>query len=195
MDAMGRVVLCVCVLLFMAQVRSSHIPREMNRTLQDLRHHYKIPKKERYNGEPVFPRETFKVKEVRKVFLGGILETYDTLLKKMLEKLPTPGPNMDSPANANSNTGSSDTVRNGLSYILDKVNTLKDKHYQEQEKLLTKLQSLRNITTDDLVVQSKALAELPWLYEEASSLVNNDKRRRRRRQTERAQKQAKVRKG
>uniref|UniRef100_A0A3B4AT27 Interferon gamma n=1 Tax=Periophthalmus magnuspinnatus TaxID=409849 RepID=A0A3B4AT27_9GOBI len=172
MDAMGRVVLCVCVLLFMAQVRSSHIPREMNRTLQDLRHHY-----------------------VRKVFLGGILETYDTLLKKMLEKLPTPGPNMDSPANANSNTGSSDTVRNGLSYILDKVNTLKDKHYQEQEKLLTKLQSLRNITTDDLVVQSKALAELPWLYEEASSLVNNDKRRRRRRQTERAQKQAKVRKG
>lgn len=38
---------------------------------------------------------------------------------------------------------------------------------------------------DNFVVQSKALWELPWLYEEASSISNDAKmqRRRRRRQT------------
>ncbi|NP_001347644.1 interferon gamma 1 precursor [Boleophthalmus pectinirostris] len=194
MDATGRVALCVCVLLFVAQVRSSHIPRTMNQTLQRLRRHYKIPNTERYNGTPVFSRDPFKAKEVKKVFMGGILETYDTLLHRMMEQLPTSGPSVDSPANANANTDSNGTVRNDLSYILGKVQALKNLHYKEQKDLLDRLQTLHNITTDNLMVQSKALGELPWFYEEASSLVNNEKKRRRRRHTQRATKRAKVRK-
>ncbi|KAK7896789.1 hypothetical protein WMY93_022114 [Mugilogobius chulae] len=194
MDATARAVLFVCALLLVAQVRSSHIPATMNRTIQSLRQHYKIPRSERYNGKPVFSKEPLagRENEVKKLFLGGILETYGKLLNKMLEQLPTPSPSVDTPANANANanTDSNVTVRTGLKSILKMVQNLK-RGYEEQAKLGDELISLQNIATDNLVVQSKALAELPWLFEEASTLRNNDRKRRRRRHTA-AKRQAKV---
>uniref|UniRef100_A0AAV2ISY6 Interferon gamma n=1 Tax=Knipowitschia caucasica TaxID=637954 RepID=A0AAV2ISY6_KNICA len=149
MDASARLVLCMCVLLFVTQVRSSYIPSKMNRTINTiLLQHY-----------------------VKKVFVGGILETYNRLLNKVLEQLPTPGPKVDS----------SDTIRNDLKYILKMVQDLRDNHFKEQAKLVDELQSLHNIPTDNKVIQSKALGELPWLYEEASSMANHGRKTRRRR--------------
>ncbi|CAL9682697.1 unnamed protein product [Knipowitschia caucasica] len=173
MDASARLVLCMCVLLFVTQVRSSYIPSKMNRTINTiLLQHYKNQRMERYDGKPVFPRPLFgKVQEVKKVFVGGILETYNRLLNKVLEQLPTPGPKVDS----------SDTIRNDLKYILKMVQDLRDNHFKEQAKLVDELQSLHNIPTDNKVIQSKALGELPWLYEEASSMANHGRKTRRRR--------------
>ncbi|XP_072310016.1 interferon gamma-like [Eucyclogobius newberryi] len=187
MDATTRVVLSLCVLLFVAQVRSSHIPKDMNRTIENLRLYYKIPVLERYNGKPVFSREPLSgdIKEVKKVYLGGILEMYGKLFNKMLDQLPTPGPSVDSTANADAKDGSSDTrasVRTGLKYIREMVHKLKGR-YREQVKVVDELKSLQNIETDNSVNQGKALRELMWLYEEASSLLNDKEKKRRRRQT------------
>uniref|UniRef100_A0A8C6U658 Interferon gamma n=1 Tax=Neogobius melanostomus TaxID=47308 RepID=A0A8C6U658_9GOBI len=192
MDATNRVGCCVCLLLFLGQVRGSHIPDRMTRTIQNLTQHYKIPSRERFNGTPVFSKKDLVGKmevsvfaSVKKVLMGGILETYRRLINKMLEQLPTPTPTSVTPrptgANANAvETGSSDSVREQLRYILKTVNNLAKNHYLEQEQLLKSLDSYHDIKTGDLVIQSKALWELPWLFEEASSLVKNSRRRRRR---------------
>uniref|UniRef100_A0A8C3G8C8 Interferon gamma n=1 Tax=Cyclopterus lumpus TaxID=8103 RepID=A0A8C3G8C8_CYCLU len=173
-----RAVVCLSLWLVVCQVRGSYIPPKMNRTIYNLLQHYKIPSRERFNGKPVFSRDPLAGKmEAKRVFMGGVLETYEKLIGQMLKQLPTPTPQT---------AGSNETQ---LSYILKKVQELRKHRYQEQEKLLQELRDLKHIQMDNLVVQSKALWELPWLYEEASSLyeikMERRKRRRRRRQARR----------
>ncbi|XP_030576445.1 interferon gamma-like [Archocentrus centrarchus] len=194
-----RAAVCLCLWLFACQVRGSHIPQEMNRTIQSLLQHYKISNKERFDGKPVFPNEQLSGKmETKLVFMGGVLDSYEKLFGHMLKQLPTPSPQIagsnaqpgsavtaasSDPSNAGSAAGRD--VRSQLKYILRKVQELKRHRYQEQEKLLQGLQTLRHIKMDDHIVQSKALWQLPQLYEEASSLpeIKMQRRRRRRRQT------------
>ncbi|NP_001347651.1 interferon gamma [Maylandia zebra] len=193
-----RAAVCLCLWLFACQVRGSHIPAEMNRTIQSLLQHYKISSREKYDGKPVFPSDQNKKIETKLIFMGGVLESYEKLLGHMLKQLPTPSPQI---AVSNAQPGSAITpassspnnaglvagrdVRSELNYILKKVQELKKRRYHEQEKLLQGLQTLRDIKMNDRIIQSKALWQLPQLYEEASSLpeIKIQRRRRRRRQT------------
>ncbi|XP_035532724.1 interferon gamma-like [Morone saxatilis] len=195
MVAMARAVVCLFLWLSVCQVRSSHINVEMNKTIQNLLQHYKIRNVDRFDGKPVFSRKALAGKmEVKRLFMGGVLETYEKLIGEMLKQLPTPSPQTtgsnDGPAS--SVTAAADAggdIRTGLEYILTKIRALQHR-YREQEMLLKELQALRHIQMDKRVVQSKALWELPWLYEEASSLSDEmQRRRRRRRQTRRLKSQ------
>ncbi|XP_070848322.1 interferon gamma-like [Chaetodon trifascialis] len=188
----ARAVVFLCLWLAVCQVRGSHIPVKMNRTIQNLLQHYRISNKDRFDGRPVFSREPLTTKmEAKRVFMGAVLETYEKLIGQMMKQLPTQSPqtarsDMD-PASAVTPTAGVD-VRKELSYILKRVQELRKHRYHEQEKLLQGLQSLRDIKMDNFVIQSKALWELPWLYEEASSLPDNtemQRRQRRRRQARR----------
>ncbi|XP_074554655.1 interferon gamma-like [Halichoeres trimaculatus] len=187
MAAMVRTVVFLCFCLTASQVRGSHIPKEMNRTLQNLMRHYDLPPEVRLSGKPVFSREKLTGKmEAQKVYLGGVLETYEKLFSHMIKQQPTPSP--QTAGNAVVQNNGDDDVRGKLGYILKMVHDLRKHRYQEQETLLQNLQSLKHIKMDSLEVQSKALWELPWLYEEASSLVNTNstiKQLRRRRQARR----------
>nr|ADP55200.1 interferon gamma [Hippoglossus hippoglossus]ADP55201.1 interferon gamma [Hippoglossus hippoglossus] len=183
--------LCLCV----CQVRGSHIPEKMNRTIQNLLRTYNIGALERYNGTPVFPREPL-VDSMEKshlssaekmTFMGGVLETYEKLFGQMLEQRPNLTPptaggreGLDSAANAVPGAGD-DEVRTDLMYILGKIQDLRRHRYQEQSKLLQRLHDLGKVQMDDRTIQSKALGELPWLYAEASSLSSIKKQTRRRR--------------
>ncbi|XP_068611628.1 interferon gamma related [Brachionichthys hirsutus] len=191
MIAMATAVVCLCLAL--SQAGGSHIPVEMNRTIHSLLRYYKsvtkLPDRSRFTGKLLFSREPpSRQTEAKLVYMGGILETYDKLIGQMLKQLPTSGPQTAGasrapPADANG-AGAHGDVRTELRYVLKKIQELKKHRYEEQEKLLNGLQALRHIQTDNVAVQNKALWELPWLYEEASSLSNNtreDRRRRRRR--------------
>ncbi|XP_063316862.1 interferon gamma-like [Pelmatolapia mariae] len=192
-----RAAVCLCLWLFACQVRGSHIPAEMNRTIQSLLQHYKITSRERFDGKPVFPSDQNKKMETKLIFMGGVLESYEKLLGHMLKQLPTPSPQITgsnaqpgsaiTPASSSTNNAGSVAgrdVRSELNYILKKVQELKKRRYHEEEKLLQGLQTLRDIKMNDRIVQSKALWQLPQLYEEASSLpeIKIQRRRRRRRQ-------------
>nr|AFM31242.1 interferon gamma [Epinephelus coioides] len=193
MVATVRAVICLCLWLSVCQVRDSHIPQEMNRTIQNLLQHYRISTKDRFNGKPVFSREPLTTKmEAKRVFMGGVLEAYEKLLGEMLK--PTPSPqvtgNNQLPASAgtasNGEVAAGGDLRKQLSYLLKKVTDLRKHRYNEREKVLQGLRDLKDIQMGDPIIQSKALWELPWLYEEASSLSNIQReRRRRRRQTRR----------
>ncbi|KAF7642441.1 hypothetical protein LDENG_00257940, partial [Lucifuga dentata] len=170
-------------------VSSFHIPAEMNRTIQSLLQHYKIPAIDRFNGSPVFSREPLagKLEDAgKRVFLGGVLETYEKLIGRMLSQLTTPGPQTVrrdqsltvSPATSSKAGGG---VRNQLSYILSLVKALRKHRYQEQDKVLQGLKQLSHVQMDNLIIQSKALWELPWLYQEASTLAESNRKQRRRR--------------
>ncbi|XP_040005620.1 interferon gamma-like [Xiphias gladius] len=202
MVAAMRVVVCVSLWLSVCQVGGSHIPAKMNRTIQSLLQHYRISNKDKFNGKPVFSREPMAGRlETKKVFMGGVLETYEKLIGHMLNELPTPSPetagSQGGPAAAipaAPGTASDDgsqagrTVREDLNYILKKVQELRRHHYQEQDKLLQELRTLGHIQMHNPAIQSKALWELSWLYEEASSLsdtIRMQRRRRRRRQARR----------
>ncbi|KAG7495877.1 Interferon gamma [Solea senegalensis] len=176
----------------------------MNRTLQNLLQYYvstntastasttaadsKIPPKDRFSGKPVFAREPlYSRMEIKHLFMSSVLETYEKLIGQMLKQLPTP-----TPLTATATPGSPSKgveVRAELNYLLHKIQDLRKHRYQEQSELVQRLQSLGRIQMDNFVVQSKALWELPWLYEQASSLSNEVKmqrrRRRRRRQAQR----------
>ncbi|XP_032360997.1 interferon gamma [Etheostoma spectabile] len=196
MVATARAVVCLSFWLSVVQVRGSYIPPMMNKTIQDLLRHYSISPKERFNGKPVFSKEPLTGKmEGKRVLMGGILDTYEKLIGQMLKQQPTPAPQTAgsnerlTPANppAGAGTASDGSVRWGLNYILQRVQALRKNYYQEQKTLLQKLKALDEIQLNNRVVQSKALWELPWLYEEASSLNDTIKlerrmRRRRRRQ-------------
>ncbi|XP_026182604.1 interferon gamma-like [Mastacembelus armatus] len=199
--AFARAVVCLSLWLSVGHVRGFNTPAKMNWTIQNLLQHYKIQPKYRFDGKPVFPRDLLKGRmEVKMLFMGGVLETYEKLIDQMLDQLPTPGPQTSEgkahPVAAVSGAPSSVTVarsdvgndvRAQLSYIRKMIHDLRKHNYQEQEKFLQGIYSLRNIQVDNLVVQSKALWELPWLYEEASSLSDNRmQKRRRRRQARRA---------
>ncbi|KAK9525962.1 hypothetical protein VZT92_016627 [Zoarces viviparus] len=195
MVATAKAVVCLSLWLIVCQVRGAYIPLKMNRTINNLLQHYKIPQRERFDGKPVFSIPPLAGKmEAKRVFMGGVLETYEKLLGQMLKELPTPTPQTAGsnkiPAAAvtsrGGEVGAGEDVRTELSYILKMVQELKKHRYQEQEKLLQELRALKHIQMDNLKVQSKALWELPWLYEEASSLYDiKMERRRRRRQTRR----------
>nr|AIK66530.1 interferon gamma [Dicentrarchus labrax] len=195
MVAMARAVVCLFLWLSVCQVRSSHINVEMNRTIQNLLQHYKIRNVERFDGKPVFSRNALAGKmEMKKLFMGAVLETYEKLIDKMLKQLPTSSPQTtgsnDGPASSVTAADASGDVRTGLKYILNKIKMLRQHRYREQGVLLQELQTLQHIQMDKHVVQSKALWELPWLYEEASSLSDEmQRRRRRRRQTRRLKSQ------
>ncbi|XP_037551599.1 interferon gamma 1 [Nematolebias whitei] len=191
--ALNRAVVFLSVWLCVCQVRGLYIPQEMNRTLQNLRQHYKISNQELYNGKNVFSREPLKGKiESKMLFMGGVLETYEKLIEHMLNQLPTPSPlitqNKEKPSSSItdiSRTSSDETagdIGSKLAYILGKIQELKKHRYQEQMKVLHGLQNLRHIKMDSPAVQSKALFELPWFFEEASTLADTVMRKRRRRQ-------------
>ncbi|XP_042367435.1 interferon gamma-like [Plectropomus leopardus] len=191
MVATTRAVVCLSLWLSVCQVGGSHIPQEMNRTIQNLLQHYKISATDRFNGKPVFSREPLTGKmEAKRVFMGGVLETYVNLLEQMLKQLPTQSPptaeNNQLPESAagtasDGQVAADGDVRKELNFILRKVKDLRKHRYHEQEKLLKELSNLKEIKMDNRIVQSKALWELPWLYEEASSLYDIQRERRRRR--------------
>ncbi|XP_035468649.2 interferon gamma [Scophthalmus maximus] len=193
MVSTARAVLCLCVWLSACPVQGSHVSARMNRTIQNLLLHYKIPPKDRFNGKPVFSREPLAGKvETKKLFMVGVLETYEKLIGQMLTHLPTPNPpttgihvRLGAATAAATAPGAGGEVGKELNFILKKVQELRKHRYQEQSELLQGLEALGKIQMDNFVVQSKALWELPWLYEEASSISNDAKmqRRRRRRQT------------
>ncbi|XP_068995495.1 interferon gamma 1 [Embiotoca jacksoni] len=170
---------CLSLWLSVCQVGGSYIPQEMNKTIQNLLQHYKITNKEKFNGKPVFTMKSLTGKrEMKMMVMSGILDSYEKLIGHMLKQLPTPSPQMTA---GGSEAGGD--IKTSLNYILNKIQLLKDNNYQEQNKVLLQLHAFKHIQMDNFVVQSKALWELPLMYEEASSLSNDaTKRRRRRRQ-------------
>lgn len=94
--------------------------------------------------------------------MGGVLETYEKLIGQMLKELPTPSPHTAGSSNeglASAITAgpgtTSDTrseeggdVKMELNYILKKVQDLKRHKYQEQDKLLQRLQALKHIQVE-----------------------------------------------
>ncbi|KAF7199244.1 interferon gamma 1 precursor [Nothobranchius furzeri] len=193
MAAVMRLVVCLSVWLSASQVSGSYIPQDMNRTLQNLNKYYTILNQDQFDGKHVFSREPLKGKiESRMLYMGGILEAYEKLIGHMLRQLPTPSPPLTSKqkhsssvtaTSSSSRSEATDGVRPKLEYILRKIQELKKHRYQEQMRILHGLQGLRHVQTNSTRVQSKALWELPWIFEEASSLADNImKRRRRRRQ-------------
>ncbi|XP_033933577.1 interferon gamma 1 [Pseudochaenichthys georgianus] len=183
MAVSAKSVVCLCFLFSFCHVRGAHIPLKMNRTILNLLKHYNISKEEKYNGQLVFSKESIPEKLLEKrVFMRGVLETYETLINKMLKELPTPLPHASGSVGEG---GAGDDVRTELNYILTMILKLKTIHYNEQDNLLSSLKKLIGIKMDSATVQSKALGELPWLYEEASDLNNEIQSRRRRRHAQR----------
>ncbi|XP_077355383.1 interferon gamma [Festucalex cinctus] len=188
MVAMARAMLGVCVYLCVCRVGTSLVPVRMNRTIQNLLQLYKIPPKELFNSRPVFSRELLGTKmEAKALLMSAVLRTYEELLGRMLKRLP--GPTAPAPVDdsCERDPGSNLDTKAQLYYLLKCVRDLRKRRYQEQDQLLDWLQKLRGLQMDNLVIQSKALWELPGLYEEASSLAESVRpamtRRRRRRQT------------
>uniref|UniRef100_A0A671VRI5 Interferon gamma n=1 Tax=Sparus aurata TaxID=8175 RepID=A0A671VRI5_SPAAU len=180
-----REAVCLILMVALCQVRGAYIRPKMNQTIQSLLRHYRIDDEKRFDGNNVFPKEPPAVQmkmylissvfvlQTKLLFMGGILESYE----KLLGHIPTPSTAPPAMVEA----GPSGDVRKDLRYILTKVQELKKKSFHEQEMILHGLQDLKHVQMDNFVVQSKALWELPWLYEEASSLSDNSERRRRRR--------------
>ncbi|XP_073336990.1 interferon gamma-like [Pagrus major] len=200
MVATVRAVLCLTLWVALCQVRGAYIPDKMNQTIQSLLRHYKIGNEKRFDGNNVFPKEPPAGKmETKMLFMGSILDTYEKLIGHMLKQHPTVGPQTAGSSEhlasavgttSNAGTGASGDLREDLTYILGKVRELKRKRFQEQEKILHGLQAVKHVQMDNFVIQSKALWELPWLYEEASSLSDSSeiqRRRRRRRQARKTQ--------
>ncbi|KAM6895758.1 interferon gamma 1-like [Xenentodon cancila] len=187
MAAMVKTVVCLSLWITVCQVRGSYIPPEMNKTIQNLRQYYKISNSDLYNGKPIFSRDSLNGKaENKMIILGGVLGAYEKMINHMLKQLPTPSPQTAKETSTSGTSGDagsvpSENIREKLSYILQRIKDLKIHHYEEQERLLNGLQALRQIQVDNFKVQSKALWELPWLFEEASSLANTIKMKRRRR--------------
>ncbi|XP_072233414.1 interferon gamma-like [Leuresthes tenuis] len=197
MAAMVRAVVCLSLWTSVCQVSGSYASDDMNRTIQNLRQHYNISTSDIFNGKTVFSREPLSGKiETKMVFMGGVLDMYENLIQRMLIQLPTPSPltvrskeKVTSSIPAGSITpsgkGSQATgdVRQGLKDVLEMIQKLRKHYYQEQVKLVHGLHELKHIQMNNLKVQGKALWELPWLFEEASSLAETiSKKRRRRRQ-------------
>ncbi|XP_023270603.1 uncharacterized protein LOC111661319 [Seriola lalandi dorsalis] len=189
----ARAMVCLTLWFSVCQVRAFHIPPKMNKTIQELMNHYDVSAKLIFSGKPIFSKEALNGKmETKRVFLGGVLEAYEKIIGQMLKELPTPSPQTVTAApsnNADTRLQGGEDVRVQLSYILKKVQELRKHHYQEQDMFLQRLQALKHIKMDDLIIQNKALFELPFLYAEASSLPDSMKmqmrQRRRRRQARR----------
>lgn len=88
--------------------------------------------------------------QMKMVFMHGVLETYEELIGRMLSQLPTATPPLaSSGTTSNHDSGGGAQVkadvRSKLTYVLGKIQYLKRHRYQEQEKLLLSLQSLKSI--------------------------------------------------
>uniref|UniRef100_A0A673A1D6 Interferon gamma-like n=1 Tax=Sphaeramia orbicularis TaxID=375764 RepID=A0A673A1D6_9TELE len=192
---------CLCLWLLVCQVRGSYIPQRMNKTIQNLLKHYKISDDQRYDGKPVFSKKLpINKTETKMVYIGGVLEKYEELIGHMLSELPTPRPQTATDqqhltsaftpgVGTNTEAGVGDNVRVELKYLLSKIKELKRHHYEEEGKVAKELFSLKKIQMNDIVTQSKALGNLQWWYDEASTLKKQQQiqrqRRRRRRQARR----------
>uniref|UniRef100_A0A4W5QGH5 Interferon gamma n=1 Tax=Hucho hucho TaxID=62062 RepID=A0A4W5QGH5_9TELE len=124
----------------------------------------KISKDHLFNGNPVFPKDTFEDRE-RRVLMSVVLDVYLSIFSQMLNQ-----------------TGDQE-VRDSLNHVKGKVQELQ-KHYflKRIPELRTHLQNLWAIKTSDTTVQEKALSELFTIYEKASKLghLKKDNRRKRR---------------
>uniref|UniRef100_A0A3B5B7W8 Interferon gamma 1 n=1 Tax=Stegastes partitus TaxID=144197 RepID=A0A3B5B7W8_9TELE len=187
MVAVARMALCLSLWLLICQVRGFYVPEKMNKTIQNLLHHYNSTIRDKFTGKPIFSRDLLHAKrEVKTVFMGVVLNTYEKLLGHMLKQLPTAAPpSADSTtAGAGSAAGLQPDAKANLTYILDQIHVLKEKRFHEETKFLKQLHDLKPIEVDDSLVQAKALWELPRLFQEASEVADsNRQRRRRRRQT------------
>ncbi|XP_056131651.1 interferon gamma 1 [Lampris incognitus] len=166
----------LCVYLSVCLAAPSHVPAEMKKTIESLRQHY-IPDEKIFSGNALLSRGLVgKMTDGEKrVLMGGVLDVYEKLIGQMLEV-------------GSSGAESENQVEEGLHYLLTEVKDLKAHKYKNQSRLQRQLLDLNNIQTDNLVVQNKALWELPWWYHEASSLAETRQKRRRRRQAQRTQK-------
>ncbi|KAK5849409.1 hypothetical protein PBY51_009054 [Eleginops maclovinus] len=184
MVVLARAVVCLCLCFSLCHVRGNYIPGKMNEIIMNLLQHYNIPESERYNGEPIFVKDSIpRNMEEKKVFMRGVLDAYDSLFNQMLKELPTPIPHTTGsnnlPAVAGGEGGEGKDVRTGLNVLHKMVKDLIKNGYQKHEQLLKSLKNIHHLKMDNRTVQSKALGELVWLYDEASE-INDTKRRRRR---------------
>ncbi|XP_051807572.1 interferon gamma-like [Acanthochromis polyacanthus] len=186
MVAVARMAVCLSLFLLICQVRGIYVSQRVNETIQNLLRHYKFSNREIFSGNPIFPRDPPHGKrEVKMVFMSGVLETYEKLFGQMLNQLPT-----STPPTADSTPPSTGTrtrlqpgqsVRSNLNYVLGMIKEIKKGYFQEEEKLLDELRDLRHIQINSSVVQAKALFELPRMLEQAGTVAHNDSMRRRRR--------------
>ncbi|CAL8324444.1 unnamed protein product [Lota lota] len=157
--------LCLSVCLSVC-LAASHVPVKMKEAIKTLQHDQN--RDEVFSGSLVFPRESLNQMEVgaKRVVLGEILEVYDKLIGQMLSQLPA--------------KSQSEVLE--LQYLLEEVRRLKKHRYQKHQLVRSTLDQLAHIQTNNSVVQRKALWELPWLYDAASSLAGRKRRSLRRRQ-------------
>ncbi|KAK5877065.1 hypothetical protein CesoFtcFv8_026350 [Champsocephalus esox] len=181
----AKSVVCLCFLFSFCHVRGAHITLEMNKSILNLRKHYNISKAVEYNGQLDFKEWIPEKLLEKRVFMRGVLETYEALINKMLKELPTPPPHTTGSEGGVGEGGAGDDVRTDLNCILRMILKLKTIHYNEQDNLLSSLKKLMGIKMDSVTVQMKALRQLPWLYDEASDLTNEIQNRRRRRHAQR----------
>uniref|UniRef100_A0A3Q4AT56 Interferon gamma n=1 Tax=Mola mola TaxID=94237 RepID=A0A3Q4AT56_MOLML len=190
MIATVRAVGFLCLWLVVYQVKGSYIPAEMNRTIQNLLHHYVSTD----CATAAIPQALVFSPVEKMVYMSSVLDMYEKMFGHMLKQLPTPSPKLAASTGrqaaagsaSDAPTGAGEDVRKQLTYILKKVQDLKRHHYQKQDQFLQKLYSVRHIQIDNFVIQNKALWELPGLYQQASALPDNGvMRRRRRRQAQR----------
>ncbi|KAM4615507.1 interferon gamma [Polymixia lowei] len=162
----------------------------MKKTIESLQNHYSIPGKDTYNGDRVFSRKllvgTMEDAEKR-VFVGGVLEVYEKLIGRMLNKILFTCPERTGASTGSPVKTEQLEVGEQLCFLLQKITELQRHNYQTHSLLEKQLRHLGEIKIDDSVIQSKALGELTWMYQEASSLAEKKRqRRRRRRQAQRA---------
>ncbi|XP_029901496.1 interferon gamma-like [Myripristis murdjan] len=188
---MARAVVCLSICLSVCLGSSSHISIKMNQSINSLLQHYPISDDDRYNGKPVFSKDLLGSKMEdwgKRVFMVSVLEAYEKLLGQMLSEPPL----NSSAQNCSDGRAGTGPLAHSLCFVLRAVRDLRRHHYRSLEpdrnKLLGGLQAVQKIQEDikRRVVWSKALWELQWLYQEASSLVEKRaQRRRRRRQAQR----------
>ncbi|XP_055793191.1 interferon gamma 1-like [Salvelinus fontinalis] len=170
MDVLSRAVMCFCLMGWMTLGWSNaaqYTSNTMKSNIDKLTGHYKISKDQLFNGNPVFPKDTFEDSE-RRVLMSVVLDVYLSIFSQMLNQ-----------------TGDQE-VRDSLNYVKGKIQHLQ-KHYflGRIPELRTHLQNLWAVKTSDPTVQGKALSELVTIYEKASKLatkfqLKKDNRRKRR---------------
>ncbi|CAL8386618.1 unnamed protein product [Boreogadus saida] len=172
--ALGR-----CLSLFMLVCMSvclsvclpvPNVPGEMLETIKTLTLHHQQKGQGSFSGS-VFCRATLNKLDDgdKRVVLGKVLEVYDKLFDQMLSQ----------PTNGSQSEENKKEV--GIRYLKEKVTLLRRTQYKKHLLLTSTLEQLGNIQINNSVVQSKALWELPWLFDEASSLAERKRRSLRRR--------------
>nr|XP_046194883.1 LOW QUALITY PROTEIN: interferon gamma 1-like [Oncorhynchus gorbuscha] len=88
MDVLSRAVMCFCLMGWMT-LGWSHAAQytsiNMKRDIDKLKVHYKISKNQLFNGNPVFPKDTFEDSEGR-VLMSVVLDVYLSLFTQMLNQ-------------------------------------------------------------------------------------------------------------